>query len=64
MNKISVKLNEKDFRLVQDYVNANNITISDLFLNTVLEKIEAEIDLGLYHKAIKEHQENPSDISV
>jgi len=31
--------------------------------NSVLEKIEDDIDLELYNQTIKEHEEDPQDIS-
>ncbi|MDZ7836285.1 MAG: DUF6290 family protein [Alkalibacterium sp.] len=39
------------------------MSVSALFRNSVLEKIEDEIDLGLYHQAMKEHKENDQSIS-
>ena len=63
MNIISLRVNDDDNKLVRDYAKVNNITISDLVRNSVLEKIEDDIDLKLYNQAMKEHKENPQDIS-
>ena len=63
MNIISLRVNDADNKLVRDYAKVNNITISDLVRNSVLEKIEDDIDLKLYNQAMKEHKENPQDIS-
>lgn len=37
----------------------NNISISDLFRQAVLERIEDEYDLKAYNKAMEEHKANP-----
>ena len=55
---ISVRLNEKDTKLVRAYAKMNNISLSDLVRNAVLEKIEDEYDLDLYNKTIEEYKEN------
>ena len=63
MNIITLRINDDDNKLVRDYAKANNITISDLIRDSVLEKIEDDIDLKLYDQAMKEHKEDPQDIS-
>ena len=63
MNLITLRINDRDNKLVRDYAKANNITISDLIRDSVLEKIEDDIDLKLYNQAMKDHIENPQDIS-
>lgn len=63
MNIITLRINDDDNKLVRDYAKANNITISDLIRDSVLEKIEDDIDLKLYNQAMKDHEENPQDIS-
>ncbi len=63
MNTINLRINDEDNKLVRDYAKANNMTISDLVRNSVLEKIEDDIDLKLYNQAMKDHKENPQDIS-
>lgn len=63
MNTINLRINDEDNKLVRDYAKANNMTISNLIRNSVLEKIEDDIDLKLYNLAMEEHKENPQDIS-
>ena len=63
MNILTLRINDDDNKLVRDYAQANNITISDLIRDSVLEKIEDEIDVKLYNQAMKDHLENPQDIS-
>ena len=56
---ISVRLNEKDAELVKAYAKMNNVSLSDLIRNAILEKIENEYDLKCYEKAIKEYEKDP-----
>ena len=61
---ISVRLNEKDTKLIQTYAKMHNISLSDLIRNAVLEKIENEYDLDCYNKAIEEYKKNPKTYSM
>ena len=56
---ISVRLNEKDTELIKAYAKLNNISLSELVRNAILEKIEDEYDLKAYEKAMKEYKKNP-----
>ncbi len=56
---ISVRLNDKDTKLIKAYADMNNISLSDLVRNAVLEKIEDEYDLECYKKAMEEYKKNP-----
>ena len=58
MSTISLRMDEEEEKLIKEYAKAKNITISALFRNAVLEKIEDEIDLDLYHVAMKQHIKN------
>lgn len=61
---ISVRLNEKDTELIKAYAKINNISLSDLIRNAVLEKIEDEYDLECYNKAIEEYKKNPKTYTM
>ena len=61
---ISVRLNEKDAELVKAYAKMNNVSLSDLIRNAILEKIENEYDLECYEKAMKEYKENPKTYTL
>ena len=61
---ISVRLNEKDTELIKAYASINNISLSDLIRNAVLEKIENEYDLESYNKAIEEDKKNPKTYTL
>lgn len=61
---ISVRLSNKDTELIKAYADINNISLSDLIRNAVIEKIEDEYDLECYKKAIKEYKENPKTYTL
>jgi uncharacterized protein (DUF1778 family) len=61
---ISVRLNEEDTKIMKAYAEMNNISISDLIRNAVIEKIEDEYDLESYKKAIEEYKNNPKTYTL
>lgn len=61
---ISLRLSDKDTKLIKDYAKLKNISISDLFRQTVIEKIEDEIDLDAYNKAYKEFLKDPKTYTL
>ena len=61
---ISVRLNDKDTELIKTYAEINNISLSDLIRNAVLEKIEDEYDLECYKRAIEEYNKNPKTYTM
>ena len=61
---ISVRLSDKDTELIKAYADMNNISLSDLIRNAVLEKIEDEYDLECYKKAIEEDKKNPKTYTM
>ncbi len=61
---ISVRLNNEETKLIKAYAELNNISLSDLIRNAVLEKIEEEFDLETYKKAIKEYEKNPKTYTL
>lgn len=63
MTVISLRIDSQEDKLIKEYAKAKNISVSALIRNSVLEKIEDEIDLSLYNQAMKEHKENPQSIS-
>nr|WP_251006082.1 DUF6290 family protein [Carnobacterium sp. ISL-102] len=60
---VSLRIDTQEEQLIKEYAKANNISVSALFRNAVLEKIEDEIDLSLYNQAMSEHKEDPKSIS-
>ena len=63
MNLITIRVSDDENRLIRDYAKAHNINISELIRQSVLEKIENEIDLKIFNQLLKEHEEDPQDIS-
>ena len=61
---ISVRLNEEETNIIKAYADMNNISLSDLIRNAVLEKIEDEYDLECYKKAIKKYKSNPKTYTL
>lgn len=52
MATISFRLSDEEKRLITDFSKRNNITVSELILNSILEKIEDEEDYTLGEKII------------
>lgn len=61
---ISLRLNEDDTRLIKDYAALHNISLSELFRQAVIEKIEDEYDLHCYEKAMREYEADPVTYSL
>ena len=61
---ISVRLNDKDTELIKAYASLNNITVSDLIRNAIMEKIEDEYDLKCYEEALKDYNKNPKTYTL
>src|SRR5699024_9935109 len=51
MSIISLRMNDDEEKLIKEYAEVNNMSISELLRSSVLEKIENDIDLNLYHQA-------------
>lgn len=49
MSMIFVRLNDEDVRIIKEYAKAKNMKISVLVLDAVLERIEDEIEMQLFH---------------
>ncbi|BDR57671.1 type II toxin-antitoxin system RelB family antitoxin [Xylocopilactobacillus apicola] len=58
MPTISLHFNKEEDQLFRDYAKHNGLTINEFLRKSALEKIESEIDLKLYNKAIEEFEEN------
>lgn len=61
---ISLRLDEQDARLIKNYAELNKISISELFRQAVLDRIEEEYDLQLYEKAYAEYEKNPKTYTL
>ncbi len=56
-----VKVEEK--KIIDNYAKMNNISVSDFIRNTLLEKIEDEIDLEIYKKEMAKHNKKSKTYS-
>ena len=61
---ISVRLDDKDSKLIKKKKKMNNISLSDLIRTALLEKIEDEYDLKCYESAIKDYKKNPKTYTL
>lgn len=55
MTVITVRLNKEEERVFKDYAESNNISLPTLLKNSLIEKIEDEIDL----KIIDDYEKMP-----
>lgn len=61
---ISVRVSEDDKKMIQHYSNMHGMTSSELLKQATLEKIEDEIDLDLYHNAMKAYEKDNTTYST
>lgn len=61
---ISLRLSEEETLLVKKYAELHNMSVSDLFRQSVMEKIEDEYDLQCFEKAMKAYKEDPSTYTL
>ncbi|MBR4685405.1 MAG: hypothetical protein IKP04_02625 [Candidatus Methanomethylophilaceae archaeon] len=55
----SVRFNEQEQTIVEQYAKLHNMTISELLRKSVMEAIEDEIDITICRKALQEFENNP-----
>ena len=61
---ITIRVNEHDEKLIRDYASFLGISVSDLMRQTVLERIEDEIDLRAYEQAKAAFDADPVTYSL
>lgn len=61
---ISLRLSDEDTKLIKNYAALHNISLSDLFRQAVMEKIEDEYDLAAYNKAMAEYENDPTTYTL
>ena len=61
---ISLRLSQEDTMLIKSYAVLHNISISELFRQSVMEKIEDEYDLQCYEKAMKLYKEDDKTFTL
>ncbi len=61
---VSLRLTNEDALLIKKYAEINNMSVSELIRQTVVERIENEYDLESFNKALAEYRENPVTYSL
>lgn len=61
---ISLRLSEDDTKLIKKYAELHNVSVSELFRQAVMEKIEDEFDLQCYEKAMQSYNANPKTYTL
>lgn len=59
MSIIQARISDEEKDLIMQYLKTKNISVSDLIRKAIIEKIEDEIDLKLYKKAMEDFKKNP-----
>lgn len=60
----TVKMNEKESTLVKDFATLKGTTVSDIIRSAVLDRIEDELDLVAYEKALADYIKNPKTYTL
>ena len=60
MSTISLKLNDRDERLIREYTKLNNLSISEFIRKVIIEKIEDEIDIKAFDQSFKKSEKTYS----
>lgn len=61
---MTIRLSNKDKKLIQDFASFNNISSSKFIRDAVIEKIEDSYDLAAYELAMKEFEEDNTTYSL
>lgn len=52
MANISLRVDERDSKLIRDYAKMKKISVSELMRNATIEKIEDEIDIESFDRVL------------
>lgn len=61
---ISLRLSAEDTSLIRNYASMHNISLSELFRQAVMEKIEDEYDLQCYERAMQSYKEDSTTYTL
>ncbi len=61
---ISIRLNEQENEMIKTFAKINNMSVSEFIRKAVMERIEYEIDLQDYQKAMADFKKNPVTYSM
>ena len=56
---LSLRVNLQEERLIREYAKMKNVSVSDLIRQSVMERIEDEIDVQIAQKAYEEYIADP-----
>lgn len=56
---ISVRLSDRENMLIKDFAKLYGTSVSDFIRRTIMDRIEDEIDLRAYEKAMAEYHADP-----
>lgn len=59
----TISLSKSEEKLIREYAKDKSISVTRLFRNSVLEKIEDDIDLKIYDYEMEAHKINDTSIS-
>lgn len=54
MSTLSLRLDDNDSELIKYFAQLKNLSVSELIRSTVIERIEDELDIDLFEKAMNE----------
>ena len=60
---ISLRLSDQDSKLIRDIAALHGMSVSEFIRNTVIERIEDEIDIQAYQAAMSELEADPTTYS-
>ncbi len=60
VSTISLRLNKRDHEIIKHYAQMNNMSVSKLLRDAAIEKIEDELDLSLFDKALTDLEQTYS----
>ncbi|MBC1990409.1 CopG family transcriptional regulator [Listeria seeligeri] len=63
MSVITVRVEEKEKKMIQQFAEINQVSVSTLIRQVLLEKMDDEVDLRLYAEAIQDQKEHPETYS-
>lgn len=60
MAMISLRVDDRDSKLIRDYAKLKKTSVSDLMRNAIIEKIEDEIDLENFDRVLASMEQTHS----
>ena len=56
---LTISLSKADKEIIANYAQSNGISVAQLIKEAALDRIEDDVDLESYRKAIKEYYDSP-----